>query len=117
MMERDVADSPDSTARKIESTRPRAETRMVESKRDWPRRREEILKAFEHLVTGTIPPPPGNTRVANRVTHSEPGLTREEVLLEFGPNTKQSSTRKSSRRTAPVRFRFSSRKTRTGAGR
>ena len=47
MMERDVADSPDSTARKIESTRPPAETRMVESKRDWPRRREEILKAFE----------------------------------------------------------------------
>src|SRR6185503_9328662 len=31
---------------------------------DWPRRRAELLTLFQHYVTGSWPPSPGNTRVA-----------------------------------------------------
>lgn len=52
---------------------------------DWPRRRAELLGLFQHYVTGSWPPFPGNTRVANLKQREESGSTIQEVVLEFGP--------------------------------
>jgi cephalosporin-C deacetylase-like acetyl esterase len=52
---------------------------------DWPRRRAELLGLFQHYVTGSWPPAPGNTRVAESKERPEAGATVREVLLEFGP--------------------------------
>ncbi len=57
----------------------------VTGKRDWAKRREELLKLLQHYVTGTIPPAPGNVRVSTRAEFDEPSAKREEVVLEFGP--------------------------------
>jgi dienelactone hydrolase len=57
-----------------------------EAKRDdWPRRRAELLALFQHYVTGSWPPSPGNLRVADVKEHEEAGSTIREVVLEFGP--------------------------------
>lgn len=52
---------------------------------DWPRRRAELLALFQHYVTGSWPPSPGNTRVAERKPREESGALVDEVVLEFGP--------------------------------
>src|SRR5262245_21730664 len=52
---------------------------------DWPRRRAELLGLFQHYVTGSWPPSPGNTRVADFKQREEAGSTIQEVVLEFGP--------------------------------
>jgi dienelactone hydrolase len=51
----------------------------------WPARRAEILGHFSHYVTGRMPPPPGNVRVAGTTTRAEAGATSRTILLEFGP--------------------------------
>ena len=52
---------------------------------DWPRRRAELLALCQHYVTGSWPPPPGNTRVADLKRREEAGALVHEVVLEFGP--------------------------------
>ena len=59
---------------------------LVVSPSDWRHRRDELLQLFQHYVTGTIPPPPGNVRVADRSVRQENGATVEQLLLEFGPD-------------------------------
>ncbi|MCX6953594.1 MAG: hypothetical protein NTV51_15695, partial [Verrucomicrobia bacterium] len=51
----------------------------------WSARREELLKLFQHYVTGTMPPAPGNVRVASREVKRDGGVTQEKLVLEFGP--------------------------------
>ncbi len=52
---------------------------------DWPRRRVELIGLFQHYVTGTIPPSPGNVRAAEIKSREEAGAFIDEVTLEFGP--------------------------------
>src|ERR1051325_9057166 len=53
---------------------------------DWSRRRAELLALFQFYVTGSWPPSPGNTRVAEQKQREEAESVVQEVLLEFGPN-------------------------------
>lgn len=55
---------------------------------NWPKRRLELLQLFQHYVTGTLPPSPGNTRVAVAKSREEAGAFVDEVTLEFGPDYK-----------------------------
>jgi dienelactone hydrolase len=55
---------------------------------DWSQRRAELLKLFEHYVTGSVPPPPGNVRAAEVKSWEERGALIDEVRLEFGPDRK-----------------------------
>jgi len=55
------------------------------TKRNIEERRTELLGLFEHYVTGTIPPAPGNVRIADRKVREESGARIEELVLEFGP--------------------------------
>jgi cephalosporin-C deacetylase-like acetyl esterase len=57
----------------------------LKAKSQWPARREELLNLFQHYVTGTIPPPPGNVRLAERTVRDEGSARSEQLLLEFGP--------------------------------
>lgn len=52
---------------------------------EWTARRAELIELFQHYVIGSVPPPPGNVRVAESQTFREPGAHREEVTLAFGP--------------------------------
>jgi dienelactone hydrolase len=52
---------------------------------EWTPRRAELLGLFQHYVFGSVPPPPGNVRVAERQIRRESGAHLEEVTLEFGP--------------------------------
>ena len=52
---------------------------------DWPKRRAELLSLFQFYVTGSWPPSPGNTRVADLKERVEAGAIVHEVVLEFGP--------------------------------
>jgi dienelactone hydrolase len=58
----------------------------VRNRGDWSKRREELLKLFQHYIIGLVPPAPGNVRVASRVETVEAAATREELVLEFGPD-------------------------------
>lgn len=62
-----------------------ADHTRVSSAADWVRRREELLRLFQHYVIGTVPPPPGNVRVAESVERAEPLAVVREVALAFGP--------------------------------
>ncbi|MFO1448957.1 MAG: prolyl oligopeptidase family serine peptidase [Opitutaceae bacterium] len=53
---------------------------------EWPARREELLRLFQHYVTGTMPPAPGNVRVESRETRREGSVTQEKLVLAFGPD-------------------------------
>jgi len=58
-----------------------------EAKReDWPRRRAELLALFQFYVTGSWPPSPGNTRVADLQQREQAESLVQEIVLEFGPN-------------------------------
>jgi dienelactone hydrolase len=57
----------------------------VRSRAAWRTRRAELLRLFEEYVIGTVPPPPGNVRVASREVKDEPGVAVEQAALEFGP--------------------------------
>ena len=57
----------------------------VRSRGDWLPRRAELLRQFQHYLLGTVPPPPGNVRVADTTSHGEPGATVRAMTLEFGP--------------------------------
>lgn len=59
--------------------------RPVTSRRLWPERRAELLRLFQHYLTGTVPPPPDNVRVAESRESVANGVRRREVVLEFGP--------------------------------
>ncbi len=52
---------------------------------EWSRRRAELLSLFQSYVTGSWPPSPGNTRVAELQQRAEGEAIVQEVLLEFGP--------------------------------
>ena len=54
-------------------------------RKEWPRRRQELLALFRHYVIGTSPPSPGNVRAAEIKSHQEGGSFLDEVVLEFGP--------------------------------
>jgi dienelactone hydrolase len=60
----------------------------VASPAGWQKRREEIRAKFEHWVTGTMPPAPGNVRATVTGTRQDGGVTLREVKLEFGPDHK-----------------------------
>jgi cephalosporin-C deacetylase-like acetyl esterase len=62
-----------------------ADGRRVRSRADWRDRRQELLRLFAVYVTGTVPPPPGNVRAAERVAAAEAGARVERITLEFGP--------------------------------
>lgn len=53
---------------------------------EWPARRAELLQLFQHYVTGTMPPAPGNVRVQSRETRREGAVTSELLVLAFGPD-------------------------------
>lgn len=55
---------------------------------EWLQRRAELLRMFQHYITGVWPASPGNTRVAEINQRSEAGCTVTEVTLEFGPGFK-----------------------------
>jgi dienelactone hydrolase len=52
---------------------------------NWPRRRAELLAGFQEYITGSWPPSPGNTRLAEQKQREEGGAIIQEVVLEFGP--------------------------------
>jgi pimeloyl-ACP methyl ester carboxylesterase len=60
----------------------------VQSLADWAAQRLELLKLFQHYVTGTVPPSPGNVRVKEARTQTQGSLTVRAVTLEFGPDHK-----------------------------
>ena len=64
----------------------RTDGTIVRTAAAWPARREELLGLFQHYVTGTAPPAPGNVRVASRETRRDGAITREMLILEFGPD-------------------------------
>ncbi len=59
--------------------------RPVTGRRDWPARRAELLRLFEHYITGALPPPPGNVHVVESREHLEDGVRVRAVTLAFGP--------------------------------
>ncbi len=58
----------------------------VETREQWLRRRQQLLKMFERYVTGTYPPPPGNVRANVVSSREEGGATVRDIRLEFGPD-------------------------------
>src|SRR6266498_3453950 len=72
------------------SKRPRSRKSCISSPgasrgRSGSRRRAELLSLFQSYVTGSWPPSPGNTRVAELQQREEGEAIVQEVLLEFGP--------------------------------
>lgn len=59
--------------------------RPVRTAADWTARREEILKLFQHYVTGTFPAKPPLERVVLVDETRGTGYTTRNVRLEFGP--------------------------------
>lgn len=59
--------------------------RPVRSRAQWQQRRAELLRLFQHYVLGTVPPAPGNVRVAESRERVEDGVRVREVTLAFGP--------------------------------
>lgn len=59
----------------------------VKTPEQWRERRNELLQMLHHYVIGTVPPPPGNVRVAEMNTQEE-GVTLQKLVLEFGPDHK-----------------------------
>ena len=60
----------------------------ITNSKDWPRRKEELLKLCQRYIIGAFPPPPGNVRAKVSSTREEAGATVQEVQLEFGPDHK-----------------------------
>ncbi len=57
----------------------------VKSRKQWRQRRDELLTLFQHYITGTVPPAPGNVRATVSREHAENGSRIRELTLEFGP--------------------------------
>jgi dienelactone hydrolase len=74
-----VAELPD--ALRLED---KGQTRAITDARDWPARREQLVKLFQQYVFGSLPPPPGNVRAVVRGSRDEAGATVQDLLLEFG---------------------------------
>ncbi|MCL5096764.1 MAG: hypothetical protein M1608_04395 [Candidatus Omnitrophica bacterium] len=60
----------------------------VRSRAQWIQRRQELLQLFQHYTLGSVPPPPGNVRVADIKTRHEADATVQAITLEFGPEHK-----------------------------
>jgi cephalosporin-C deacetylase-like acetyl esterase len=60
------------------------QVRVGRTRKEWRRRREELLGLFEHYVIGTYPPPPGNVRGEILSEQQEAGATVRDIQLEFG---------------------------------
>ena len=60
---------------------------IVRTRAQWEARRTEIKDIIEHYLTGTMPPPPGNTQ-ATEVDEKAlaGGVTYRRVALAFGPD-------------------------------
>jgi len=60
--------------------------RPITDARDWPARREQLVKLFQQYVFGSLPPPPGNVRAVALGSREEAGTTVQDLRLEFGPD-------------------------------
>ncbi|HNU51654.1 MAG TPA: alpha/beta fold hydrolase [Verrucomicrobiota bacterium] len=59
--------------------------RAIRRRGQWPARRAELLRLFEHYVTGAWPPAPAWRVAERRVDPGAHGVAVESVTLEFGP--------------------------------
>jgi predicted esterase len=55
------------------------------SQEQWPQRRADLLKQFQHYVIGRVPPAPGNVRAADVKSREEAGALVHSLVLQFGP--------------------------------